>query len=103
MAKAIQRNKWRPENVVLIGEVLRVIWNERNTTVFSQNYSKVPNWVVLQNMERRLLAMLDATTSTRKARQLQQPMADLQRMLLPWRHKRNVAPPLDIEHEEIEG
>lgn len=70
VTKAIQRNKRQPCNVVLISEVCRTIWCERTTTVFSQCYLRTPHWVVLQNIEQKLLAMKDSMTFARKMRQL---------------------------------
>lgn len=76
--------------MVLIAEICRTIWGESIVAILGNCHSKIPNWAMLQNVECKLLAMKDNTTSQRKMRQLQGTLDNLMCIMLPLRPTRNV-------------
>lgn len=66
-------NKHFPAIMVLVSETCNAIWNERNAAAYSHNYSRAPNWLILQRVETAMKSMHDKATSTKKARQIQAP------------------------------
>lgn len=85
IVRAIRLSKRKPEILVMVIEACRIAWNERTVAAFSHSYGRAPTWIVLQNMERRLKVMKDLTTSAKKVSQLDIALAELNRILAPWR------------------
>lgn len=65
------------EYVVLVVEMCKTIQNERNQAFYGQDYSRLPNWIILRNVEVKLSVMLDMTTAECKRRQITKNIEEL--------------------------
>lgn len=82
-----KHNQWQKRNpgpVVLLTELWTTNWNERNAQVYLHFLGQLPSWVILKNTSTHLKLMLEASTSSRKTRQLQKLVDELEFILRPW-------------------
>lgn len=80
-----------------------MIQDERNQLFFGHTYSKLPNCVILCNVETKINTMLDMTTASKKRQQITNNVEDIKVIVLPWRHEliaANTETPHDSTNDE---
>lgn len=84
LARAIRIGKRRPQVLMLAIEICRMMWNERNAAAFSQQYNRMPPYVILKNLQQKVKAIEDCAFSTKKLKKLQRASKEMQEILQPW-------------------
>lgn len=75
---AVLIQKRNPGPLIFLSEICGAIWRERNAHAYSNFLGRLSGWVILLNTSIHLEAMMAASNSQRKTRQLQRSVEEIE-------------------------